>query len=171
EKAPITSVQESEVQETYTFQMPSVDFVCGREFKYDVSYDDPFWLDDPVIGEPNTLKRTAYIHNYENTRGNFGFDMIYLVDGEIIERTLNPSMSWVEKDGVRRLFLLWNTEYDPKKDVRIDVIDVPEIEAGAEPCEKVVTYVNRTGVRNKTVTSESTSYENVIKTKTITVCD
>ncbi|MFC1753082.1 hypothetical protein ACFL96_06765 [Thermoproteota archaeon] len=171
ERVPVTQANSHVEQETYTYQQPSVEQICGKEFSYEVTYDDKFWIDEPAVeGEINQVKRTAFIHNHENKIGEFGFDLLYMEDGAIVERTINPSKTLVAANGERRLFLAWATEYAPGKDIKIDVIDVPQ-SSGEETCQKIVKYTNLTGVRDKTVTSESTSYENVIKTKTVTVCD
>jgi len=170
EQVPVTRTNEIVQEEEYTYEQPSVELVCSRDFSYDVVYDDKFWLDDPVEDVPNQVKRTVYIQNHEDKIGMFSFDILYLQDGQVVERTLNPSETLVAAKGERRLFLAWNTEYSPGKDVKIDVIDAPQIKG--EDCEKIVKYTNMTGVRNKTVSSEeSVSYENVIKTKTVTVCN
>ena len=171
ENVPITQTNAHTEQESYTYQQPSVEEICGNDFGYSLEYGDRFWLSTPVVeGEHNQVKRTAYIHNAEDRIGEFGFDILYLEDGKIVERTKNPSKTLVDAQGNKRLFLAWNTPYASGKDVKIDIIDVPQM-TGAETCRRIVSYTNMTGVRDKVIETESTSYENVIKTKTVTVCN
>ncbi|MBU0461328.1 MAG: hypothetical protein KJ574_01945, partial [Nanoarchaeota archaeon] len=171
ERMPVTQTNEQVEPEEYTYQQPSVETICGSDFDYIVEYEDKFWLDEPlVLGEPNQIKRTVYIRNNEKQVGQFGFDILHLENGTIVKRTLNPAKTLVAAEGTRTLYLAWSTDYALGKDIKIDVIDVPRL-SGDETCERIVRYTNVTGVRNNTITSESTSYENVIKMKTVKVCD
>lgn len=171
EQEPVTKMTDHVEQESYTYEQPSVEVICGRDFEYEVRYEDSFWLDEKVLGEPNQVKRTVYIKNFESKVGQFTFDILHLGNGKIIDRSLNPSKTLVSENGERRLFLAWYTDYAPGKDIQIDVIDVPQIREGMDECRKIIKYTNQTGVRDNVVTTETTSYENVIKTKTVTVCN
>ena len=171
EKVPVTNSDVVSHEEAYTYQQPNVIEVCGKDFEYEVYYDDPFWLfDTKDPQEPNQLKRTVYIKNDENTLGQFEFDVLFTVDGQVVERSLNPTKSLVDSQQARRLFLVWNTPYSPDKNIEIDVIDVPQLK-DQSTCRKIVEYTNKTGTRTVTSTLNDTTYKNVIKTRTKTVCD
>ena len=106
----------------------------------------------------------------EGELGEFEFDVLFMIDGEVHERTLNPTETLVDANQDKHLFLVWNTPYHEGKNIEIDVIDVPEL-TDASTCRKIVKYTNQTGTRTVTSTLNDTTYKNVIKTRTKTVCD
>ncbi len=89
--------------------------------RFSVSLGPPEWLTQPpVVGQTNYLRRVVKVYNAINEIDTIYLDKIYLYDGEETKRSRHALKFLVEPKSVRTLYVMWDTQYDPLKDVVVD---------------------------------------------------
>jgi len=85
---------------------------------FNVSIEDKEWVSQPpVLGETNYLRRVINVYNALDEIDTVYLDKIYLYNGSETKRSRTPMKFLVEPKSTRKLYFVWNTQYDPLKDV------------------------------------------------------
>jgi hypothetical protein len=180
EERPITRTVEIYAEEPYTVQENKVveekcierHYSDMNDSKFSLSIGEKEWIGKPlIVGQTNYLRRIVTVFNGRDEVDAVYLDKIYLYDGEETKRSEHPMMFLVEPKSTRKLFVMWDTQYDPLKDVTIDFTNNTE-ELGFTTdimrlCYNQTEQVNVTKYR-KVVTGteeEITGYDSVVKVK------
>lgn len=87
-----------------------------------LSHDAKEWVTEPgVLGETNQLRRVAHIYNGLNVIKTVYVDKVYFYNGTETKRSTNPMKFLIDPKQTRDLFVMWDTQYDPLKDVKLDL--------------------------------------------------
>jgi hypothetical protein len=133
EKRPITTSVETFSEEPYTVTETKVigEKCIERNYseeegeisdsRFNISIGPKEWVGKPTIpGETNYLRRVVKIYNGLDKIDQTYIDKIYLYNGTETFRSKNPMMFMVDPKSTRTLYVMWNTQYDPLKDVTVD---------------------------------------------------
>lgn len=142
-----------------------------NDSRFNLSIDDAEWIGEKIPGETNYLRRKVHIYNGLDEIDTVWLDKIYLYDGTETKRSRTPMKFLVDPKSVRTLYVMWNTQYDPLKDVTVDFTNNTEY-AGYEThvfrlCVNETEKVNTTEYR-KIVTGtaeEVVGYDEVVRVK------
>ncbi len=178
EKRPITETVEMYSEEPYTTTETRVvgekcierHYSDMNDSKFNLSIGEKEWLTQPPVpGQTNYVRRVVNIHNGREEVDAIYLDKIYLYDGEETRRSKHPMMFLVEPQSTRTLYVMWDTQYDPLKDVTVDFTNNTE-ETGYETkvfrlCINQTEKVNVTKYRKVVsgTTEEVTGYEEVLR--------
>lgn len=135
--SPVKTVEHREITETtdiyqdepYTVQETRVvgENCIERHYselndsRFNISIGDPEWLGDKIFGETDYVRRIVQIYNARDEVDTIYLDKIYLYDGLETKRAKHPMMFLIDPKSTRTLYVMWDTQYDPKKDVSIDI--------------------------------------------------
>jgi hypothetical protein len=145
---PVTNTVELYSDEAYTVTESKV---VGRnciervwsevnDSRFNISIGEKEWLGQPpVVGETNYVRRVVQIYNGKNEIDTIWLDKIYLYDGKETRRSKNPMMFLIDPKSTRTLYVMWDTQYDPLKDITIDFTNQTE-ELGFETRTSRVCY-------------------------------
>lgn len=123
--------------------------------RFNISIGEKEWLIQPPIeGQTNYLRRVVTVFNALDEVDTVWLDKIYLYNGTETKRSRHPMKFLVEPRSTRTLYVMWDTQYDPLKDVVVGFTNNTE-ETGFE------TTVMRMCI-NKTETVNVTKYKKVI---------
>jgi hypothetical protein len=129
ERRPVTEKIDLYAEEPYTVSETKV---IGQDCierhhselndsRFNMSIGDKEWLGQPpVLGESNHLRRIVTIFNGIDEIDAIYLDKIYLYDGVETKRSRTPMMFLVDPLSTRTLYVLWDTQYDPLKDVTVE---------------------------------------------------
>lgn len=180
EQRPITETIELYGEEPYTVtETRVVGQKCVErhtskmnDSRFNISIDDAEWIGQPpVIGETNYVRRQVHIYNGLDEIDTIWLDKIYLYDGVETKRSKNPMKFLVDPKSVRTLYVMWDTQYDPLKDVTVDFTNNTEATGYVVNVFKLC--INETEKVEKTeyrqivtgTTEEVTGYDEVLKVK------
>ncbi|MBI5880837.1 hypothetical protein HZB90_01775, partial [archaeon] len=130
------------------------------------------WIKQPpIVNETNYLRRVVTIFNGRDEVDAVYLDKIYLYDGNETKRSKTPMMFLVEPKESRTLYVMWDTQYDPLKDVTVGFTNNTEY-LGVETTTMRM-CINETEKYNTTkykkvktgTTEEVQGYDNVVKVK------
>jgi hypothetical protein len=180
EKKPIMQTFETYAEEPYTEeQTKSVGQKCVErhyselnESKFSLSVGEPEWLGQPpVLGESNNIRRIVTIFNARDEIDIVYLDKIYLYNGTETKRSKTPMKFMIDPKSSRTLYVLWDTQYDPLKDVTLDFTNNTEL-LGFETtimkmCVNETEKVNVTKYRKVVASSseEIVGYDSTVKVK------
>lgn len=123
--------------------------------RFNVSFGEKEWLmQPPVEGQTNYLRRVVTVFNALDEIDTIYLDKIYLYNGTETKRSKHPMKFLVEPRSTRTLYVMWDTQYDPLKDVVVGFTNNTE-ETGFE------TSIMRLCV-NETETVNITKYQKVV---------
>ena len=180
EKKPLIKTVELYSEESYTEEETRLvgENCIERHYsemnssRFNISLGEKEWIDKPpVLGETNYIRRVVNIYNALEEIDAIYLDKIYLYNGTETKRSKHPMMFLVEPRSSKTLYVMWNTQYDPLKDVAVDFTNNTE-EAGfvtkvIKICHNETETVNVT--KHKEVLSgtedEIEGYEDVVKVK------
>ena len=170
DKVPVMVNKTSSETETYTYEEPVMVENCSDR-SFNVTFGEKRWIyEGTEEGDYNKVQREIIIHNIFNKVREFEFYKLYVEGGKIVEKTKGTYMQLVGPNDEERLFVGWNTEYDPKKDTAIEIVRVSDNQIAT--CLQEIKYIEKTGVRNKVVlVEELVENKNIIKTRTELKCD
>ena len=128
EQREITETKNVYAEEQYTVQEKRIigEKCIERHYselnnsRFKLSHSEPEWVSDPVIGETNYLRRIATVFNALDEIKMVYLDKIYLYNGTETKRSKNPMKFMIDPKSTRTLYVVWNTQYDPLKDVMLD---------------------------------------------------
>ncbi|MBI5398737.1 hypothetical protein HZB03_04705 [Candidatus Woesearchaeota archaeon] len=173
-----------EKNESYTYTVPKFTKKCYAEpipqetvttDKYSLEIGPKVWLFEPlVLGESNQLKRTIYLKNLQQKKDTFFMDKVYLMNGSEVQRWKHSGLYGIDANSSRRFFVTWSTQYDPAKDVTIQVVDENNELATSKPQEKCIAIEEaeeKTGTRKVLVTENDVKYTPVVKERQKKVCN
>ncbi|MBW2965205.1 hypothetical protein KY363_07145 [Candidatus Woesearchaeota archaeon] len=86
--------------------------------RFNISMAPKEWLGDETIGASGRVRRVVTVFNALDETDAVYLDKIYLYNGTEIRRSTNPMMFLVEPKSTRTLYFMWDTQYDPLKDVQ-----------------------------------------------------
>ena len=143
-----------------------------NDSKFNLSVGEAEWLKQPpVVGETNYVRRVATIFNGLDEVDTVWLDKIYLYNGTETKRSKHPMMYLVDPKSTRTLYVMWDTQYDPLKDVTIDFTNNTE-QTGVETtvfrlCVNQTETVNVTKHRKVLTgsTEEVVGYDEVVRVK------
>ncbi|MBN1544071.1 hypothetical protein JW898_01260 [Candidatus Woesearchaeota archaeon] len=143
-----------------------------NDSRFNMSIAEKEWLrQPPVPGETNNLRRIVTVFNGRDEVDAVYLDKIYLYDGQETKRSKTPMMFLVEPKSTRTLYVMWDTQYDPLKDVTVDYTNNTEM-LGFETtimrmCYNETEKVNVTKYRKVAAgtTEEVTGYDSFVKVK------
>jgi hypothetical protein len=88
--------------------------------KLTIIHEEKEWVrQPPVPGETNNLRRVALIHNGLDEIDAIYLDKIWLYDGKETKRSKHPLMFLIDPQSTRKLYVMWDTQYDPLKDTMV----------------------------------------------------
>jgi hypothetical protein len=180
EKRPVTNTVELFSEEPYTVQETRVtgqkcierDYSEMNNSRFNISIEEKEWLrQPPVMNETNNLRRIVTIFNGLDEIDAVYLDKVYLYDGNETKRSKTPMMFLVDPKSSRTLYVMWDTQYDPLKDVTVEFTNNTAY-LGFETttmrmCINETEKYNTTEYRKiKTGTTEEVQgYNNVVKVK------
>jgi hypothetical protein len=180
EKRPITQRIELFSEEPYVEQETRVTgqkciertYSELNDSRFNISIGEKEWLKKPpVVNETNYVRRIATIFNGLDETDAIYLDKIYLYNGTETKRSKTPMMFLVEPKASRTLYVMWDTQYDPLKDVTVGFTNNTG-ELGFETttmrmCINETERYNVTKYRKvKTGTTEEVQgYDNVVRVK------
>jgi len=168
EKVPVLVNKTTTELEEYTYEEPVIIEDCSDR-SFNITLGEKLWLNGKETENFNKLQRTIYINNIFNKLREFEFYKVFIYDGQVVEKTDGTYLQLVDANDQERLFVGWSTEYDPKKDVAIEVVRVSDTQTTS--CLQEIRYVEKTGERYKTVlVEELVEDKNIVKTRIETVC-
>ncbi|MBW2971476.1 hypothetical protein KY359_00425 [Candidatus Woesearchaeota archaeon] len=136
DKRPITQTVEIYAEEPYTVQESRVTgqkcierhYSEMNDSRFNMSIAEKEWVrQPPVPGETNNLRRIVTIFNARDEVDAVYLDKIYLYDGKETKRSKTPMMFLVDPKSTRTLYVMWDTQYDPLKDVTVDYTNNTEV--------------------------------------------
>lgn len=180
EKRPITQTIEMFSEEPYTVQESRVTgqnciertYSELNDSRFNISIEEKEWIKQPpIVNETNYLRRIVTIFNGLDEIDAIYLDKIYLYDGKETKRSKTPMMFLVEPKESRTLYVMWDTQYDPLKDVTVGFTNNTEY-LGVETTTMRM-CINETEKYNTTkykkvktgTTEEVQGYDNVVKVK------
>ena len=175
EKIPLTSMEFDYNLVEYNYTAPVVKTTCNNRIeKYPnflVDYGKKEWLfNTTTIGMSNTIRREIKIFNKLSTISRVKIDKIYLIKGKEYERSTNPMYFNIDPASSRKLYVIWNTVYNPNSDVTIEILN--QQSKIITNCTNTTTYSNKVGTRKvPTSTKTITGYSTVFKTRKEKICD
>lgn len=159
------------IKKCYTEQIPQETVTTNR---YSLEIGPKVWLFEPLFpGESNQVKRTIYLKNLQQEKVRFFMDKVYLVNGSEVQRWKRSGFYEIDANSARRFFVTWSTQYDPTKDVTIQVVDNDEAKS-SKPQEKCITIEGsegKVGTRKVLVTENDVEYTPVVKERQKKVCN
>ncbi|MFH1063787.1 MAG: hypothetical protein V1729_01765 [Candidatus Woesearchaeota archaeon] len=180
EKRAITKTVEKYIDEQYVVQENKVigekcveqHYSEMNNSRFSISVEEPEWVSKPLIpGETNYLRRVINIFNSLDEIDAIYLDKIYLYNQTETKRSKTPLMFLVDPKSIRTLYVMWNTQYDPLKDVTVDVTNNTEA-IGFETrimriCYNETEQVNVTKYKRVLDDTEEqiTGYDDVVKVK------
>ena len=143
-----------------------------NDSKFSISLGEKEWLKQPpVLGQTNYFRRVATIYNSLDEIDAIYLDKVYFYNGTETKRSKHPMMFLVEPKSSRKLYVMWDTQYDPLKDVIVDFTNNTE-EAGFETrifrlCYNETETVNVTKTRKVLTGTEEkvVGYDDYVKVK------
>lgn len=135
EKRPIVNTIETYSDEPYTVQETRVvgEKCIERHYselndsKFTITNEDPEWLEQPATwGKTNYLRREVKVHNGLDEIDAIYLDKVYYFKGEETKRSRRAMMFLVEPKSTRTLYAMWDTQYHPDKDVRLEFTNKTE---------------------------------------------
>ena len=134
EQREITQTKNIYAEEQYTVQENRIigEKCIERHYselnnsRFRLSHSEPDWVGEPIMGESNYLRRVATVFNALDEIKMIYVDKIYLYNGTEIKRSKNPMKFMVDPKSTRTLYVVWNTQYDPLKDVMLDFTNKTE---------------------------------------------
>ncbi|HII72756.1 TPA: hypothetical protein HA265_08425 [Candidatus Woesearchaeota archaeon] len=185
EQRAITQTVETYVEEPYTIEEKNVvgqncierHYSEMNDSEFSISLGEKEWVEkDTELGESNHLRRIVTIFNGLDEIDAIYLDKIYLYNGTETKRSKHPLMFLVEPKSTRKLYVLWDTQYDPYKDVIVDFTNNTE-EIGftttvTKICYNETETVNVTKYRKMPAgtTEEITGYDEVVRVKLKSNC-
>jgi|GEM_PF-6010893 len=180
EKREMTKTVEMYAEEPYTTQETKVTgqkcierhYSEMNDSRFNISIDEKEWLGQPPIpGQTNYVRRVVNVFNGRDEVDAVYLDKIYLYNSTEVKRSKTPMMFLVDPKSTRTLYVMWDTQYDPLKDVTVDFTNNTEY-LGFETTIMRMCY-NETESYNVTkhrqvvtgTTEEVTGYDNVVKVK------
>jgi hypothetical protein len=139
---------------------------------FKLSMSNKEWIGKPTIpGQTNQVRRIATIFNGGDELDAVYLDKIYLYNGTETKRSKHPMMFLVDPKTSRNLYVVWDTQFDPLKDVTMDFTN-NSAELGVETTTMRLCY-NETEKYNTTkyrkvltgTKEELNGYDNVVKVK------
>ncbi|MBW2996877.1 hypothetical protein KY349_00895 [Candidatus Woesearchaeota archaeon] len=140
--------------------------------RFNVSFGEKEWLmQPPVDGQTNYLRRVVTVFNALNEIDTIYLDKVYLYNGTETKRSRHPMKFLVDPRSTRTLYVMWDTQYDPLKDVVVDFTNNTE-ETGFETrimrlCVNETSTVNITKYKKVVTGTEEKviGYDNYVKVK------
>jgi hypothetical protein len=140
--------------------------------RFNISIGEKEWISKPpVLGETNYLRRIVKIYNDLDKIDTTYLDKIYLYNGTETSRSKNPMMFMVDPKSTRTLYVVWNTQYDPMKDVTVDFTNKTEVTGQTvttmRMCYNETEKVNTTKYKkiSNGMQEEIKGYDSVVKVK------
>jgi hypothetical protein len=142
-----------------------------NDSRFDLSIGEKEWLGEPIEGETNYLRRVVNVYNARDEIDTVYLDKIYKYNGTEYKRSRTPLKFLVDPESTRTLYLLWDTQYDPLKDLTADFTNNTEqlgfktrvVRMCYNETEKVNVTKNRKVVSG--TVDEVTGYDKVVKVK------
>jgi hypothetical protein len=121
EKVDIYADEPYITQETRTIGKKCIErnFTELDDSRFNISISPAEWLDPPVPGLTNNIRRTIIIFNPRDVVDAIYLDKVYLYGGVETKRSKTPLMFLVDPKASRTLYVMWDTQYDPLKDVTV----------------------------------------------------
>jgi hypothetical protein len=182
EQRPITDTVELYSEEPYTVEEIKVvgEKCIEKEYgefstsqaNFKLSMSNKEWIGKPTIpNQTNQVRRIATIFNGGDELDSVYLDKIYLYNGTEIKRSKHPMMFRVDPQTSRNLYVVWDTQFDPLKDITMDFTN-NSAELGVETTTMRLCY-NETEKYNTTkykkvltgTKEELKGYDNVVKVK------
>lgn len=180
ERRPITTDVELYKEEPYTVTEKKVvgqdcierHYSELNDSKFNMSIGPKEWLEQPPVqGESNYIRRIVTIFNGLDEVDAVYLDKIYLYDGAETKRSKTPMMFLVDPLSTRTLYVMWDTQYDPLKDVTVEFTNNTEQLGYKTSIMKMC--INETEDFNVTqyrkivtgTTEEVTGYDEVVRVK------
>ena len=179
EQVPITETRDVYADEQYTVQENQVvgEKCIERHYselnnsRFNISIGEKEWLGEPIVGETNYVRRIVTVFNGLDEIDTIYLDKVYLYDKEETKRSKNPMKFLVDPKSTRKLYVMWNTQYDPLKDITIDLTNNTE-QIGITTnimrmCYNETEAINVTKTRKVVVGQEEevVGYDNYVKVK------
>jgi hypothetical protein len=143
---------------------------------YSIQLGDKDWIYDPlVVGESNLLRQTLFFTNKHAEKSIYYMDKVFLINGTEVNRWERSALYEVSGSATRRFFVTWDTEYDPGKDVFMQVANETRVGGVAfsptQECTTVTEEVEKTGTRKVTDSVDTyAGYVPIIKERKRNVC-
>lgn len=87
--------------------------------RFNISISPAEWLDLPIPGLTNHIRRTITIFNPRGMVDAIYLDKVYLYGGVETKRSKTPLMFLVDPKASRTLYVMWDTQYDTLKDITV----------------------------------------------------
>jgi len=150
----------------------SRDYSEMNNSRFSLSIGPKEWIDkNLILGQTNYVRRVVKVYNALDEIDTIYLDKIFLYGGKEIKRSKEPMMFLVDPKATRELYVVWNTQYDPKRDVTVDFTnstkDLGYTTTTAELCYNETKLVNKTEYK-KVFTGtkqEVTGYDSYVKVK------
>ncbi len=180
EKRAVTKTIEKYIDEPYVVQENKVvgekcieqHYSEMNNSRFSISIEETEWVSRPLIpGETNYVRRVVNIFNALDEIDAIYLDKIFLYNGTETKRSKTPLMFLVDPKSTRTLYVMWNTQYDPLKDVTVDMTNNTK-EIGFETrimrmCYNETEKVNITKYRKVLSDTEEQvlGYDDIVKVK------
>ena len=129
EKRPIVNTVEQYEEQPYTEQETRIvgETCIERHYsemndsQFTIVHEDKEWVEQPAAwGQSNHLRRVVLIHNARDELDAVYVDKVYYFKGNETKRSRHPMMFMVDPKSTRKLYVMWDTQYHPDKDVKLE---------------------------------------------------
>jgi hypothetical protein len=143
-----------------------------NDSRFRLSIGNATWLGkNPRYGQTNYLRRVVEVFNARDEVDTIYLDKIYLYNKTETKRSRHALMYVLNPKSTRTLYVMWDTQYDPLKDVTVAFSNKTE-ELGfdvqiAQTCVDDIEIYNVTKTREVRVgeREEITGYKEVVKVR------
>ncbi len=88
-----------------------------NDSRFNLSIGPREWIGDAVKGASGKVRRVVTVFNALDEIDAVYLDKVYKYNGTETKRSRTPMMFLVDPKSTRKLFFLWDTQYDPLKDI------------------------------------------------------
>jgi hypothetical protein len=129
DERPIINTIELYADEPYTVQETRVvgekciekHYSEMNDSQFTITHGDKEWVEEPATwGETNHLRRIAKIYNGRDEIDAVYVDKVYFFKGEETKRSRHAMMFLIEPKTTRELYVMWDTQYHPDKDIKLE---------------------------------------------------